>query len=140
MDITQVWRAYTKDADPDAVLAMVKQCDPQAVSSDGGGVNLLHLACRNAHPEALEYLLAQGLDPNEPPRSYGAAPIFSLAQKSHSGGYLPRPGDIYKCASALLEARASTLRKDESDKLSYHYAASTEITNFCRPFWIRTSN
>lgn len=134
MDIMQILRAYTKDADPDAILAMIKECSLEANTGRNGGDNLLHIACRNAHHEAVEYLLEKGLDPNEPPTEYGDPPIFSLAQIQPMSGYRPRPGDIYKSTAALLEARASTMRKDERDKLSYHYAAQYGNHEFLQAF------
>lgn len=134
MDIMQIIRSYTKGANPDAILAMIKECDPEARASSNGGYGLMHIACRNAHPEAVEYLLQKGLDPNEPPRDYGDPPIFSLAQIQPMSGYEPRPGDIYKATAALLDARASTMRKDDNEKLSYHYAAQYGNHEFLQAF------
>ena len=43
-------------------------------------MNLLHIASQNAHPEAVAWLLEQGLKPNEA-STYGDIPLFLLAKK-----------------------------------------------------------
>ena len=75
--------------------------------------------------------MEQGLKPNEASR-YGDLPLFLLARKSFSAGYLPRKGDIYQTAQALLDAGGSVLRRDSNDKFCYHYAAEEGNEEFLR--------
>lgn len=131
MDINQVVRLYMDGAAPEAILAAIRECDVNAVDRNSGGQSLLHIAARNAHPEAIEYLVEQGLNPNDA-TAYDDLPIFFLAGRSFMGRYTPRPGDIYKSALALLEARASAVRKDERDLLPHHYAAKAGNHEFLR--------
>lgn len=122
MSITEIINGYMRKEPTDQILEMYRQCDLGEVSTGYEKMGLLHIASRFAHPEALEYLLEQGLDPNELAGN-GELPIFLLAGESWASGHSPRPGDMYKSACLLLDARASTLRKDERDMLCYHYAA-----------------
>ena len=131
MDILQVWSAYQKDADPETIFPMYKECPLDAKSSGYGDVNLLHIASQNAHPEAVAWLLEQGLKPNDA-SGYGDLPLFLLAKKGFSCGYIPREGDIYRTALALLDAGGSVLRRDSSGMFCYHYAAQEGNEEFLR--------
>lgn len=122
MDIMPIVGAYMDKRAPDDILEMYSQCNPGAVTNNYEKLNLLHVACRNAHPEAVAFLLAQGFDPNEPAGNEDT-PMFLLAKRDHMGSYTPREGDIYKAACLLLDARAGTLRKDDEGRLCHHYAA-----------------
>lgn len=131
MDIMEIWKSYQKNADPETILPMYYECDLDERADGYGDVSLLHIASQNAHPEAVAWLLEQGLKPNEASR-YGDLPLFLLARKSFSAGYLPRKGDIYQTAQALLDAGGSVLRRDSSDKFCYHYAAEEGNEEFLR--------
>ena len=131
MDIMQIWNAYQKDADPETIFPMYQQCALNATVSGYGDADLLYIASRNAHPEAVAWLLEQGLKPNQA-SGYGALPLFLLAQKSFSRNYVPRQGDIYRCALALLDAGAGTSRRDSCGKLCYHVAAEAGNVEFLR--------
>lgn len=131
MDIMQIWNAYRKDADPETIFPMYQQCALNATVSGYGDADLLYIASRNAHPEAVGWLLEQGLKPDQA-SGYGALPLFLLAQKSFSCNYVPRQGDIYRCALALLDAGASTSRRDSYGKLCYHVAAEAGNVEFLR--------
>lgn len=117
-----VWSAYRKGANPDDILPMYRECSIEEKTDGYGELNLLAIACQNAHPEAVQYLLEQGMDPNEP-SGYGELPLFCLARHSTSCGYVPRKGDVYKTAATLLQGRASVLRKDGREQYCYHLAA-----------------
>lgn len=65
MDIMQIWNAYQKDADPETIFPMYQQCALNATVSGYGDADLLYIASRNAHPEAVAWLLEQGLKPNQ---------------------------------------------------------------------------
>lgn len=131
MDIMQIWSSYRKDADPESIFPLYKECDINAKAKGYGDLNLLHIACQNAHPEAITWLLEQGLNPNEA-SGYGDLPLFNLAKKSFSAGYVPREGDIYRSAKALLDAGASVMRRDSDDKFCYHHAAEAGNVEFLR--------
>lgn len=131
MDILQVWSAYQKDADPETIFPMYKECPLDAKASGYGDVNLLHIASQNAHPEVVTWLLEQGMKPNDA-SGYGDLPLFLLAKKGFSCGYVPRKGDIYRTALALLDAGGSVLRRDSSGMFCYHYAAQEGNEEFLR--------
>ena len=78
MDIMEIWGAYQKDADPEAIFPMYQQCALNATASGYGDADLLYIASQNAHPEAIAWLLEQGLKPNQA-SGYGALPLFLLA-------------------------------------------------------------
>lgn len=131
MDIMQIWSAYQNDANPETIFPMYQQCDIAAKTPGYGDLSLLHIACQNAHPEPIAWLLEQGLDPNEA-SSYGDLPLFLLAGKSFSCQYCPREGDIYRSALALLDAGASVPRRNENGKFCYHVAAEAGNVEFLR--------
>lgn len=131
MEILQIWSAYQKNADLNAILNMYKQCPLNAKASGYGDLSLLHIASQNAHFEAVKWLLEQGLKPNEA-SSYGDFPLFLLAKKSFTYNFIPQQGEIYKTAQALLDAGASVMRRDSSGKFCYHYAAEKGNVEFLR--------
>lgn len=131
MDIMEIWGAYQKDADPEAIFLMYQQCALNATASGYGDADLLYIASQNAHPEAIAWLLEQGLKPNQA-SGYGALPLFLLAQKGFSSNYAPRQGDIYRSALALLDAGAGTSRRDSCGKFCYHVAAEAGNVEFLR--------
>ena len=94
-------------------------------------MNLLHIASQNAHPEAVAWLLEQGLKPNEA-STYGDIPLFLLAKKGFSNNYVPMEGDIYRTALALLDGKASTMRRNSSGMFCYHCAAQEGNDEFLR--------
>lgn len=118
MDIMQVWSAYQKNADPEIIFPMYQECALNAKAEGYGDVNLLHIASQNAHPEAVVWLLEQGLNPNKA-SGYGELPLFLLAKKGFSCNYLPREGDIYRTALALLDGGGSALRRDSNGMFCY---------------------
>ena len=89
MDIMQIWNAYQKDADPETIFPMYQQCALNATVSGYGDADLLNIASRNAHPEAVAWLLESGF------RVWGAAAAPSGAKELFlqlcpaAGGYLP---------------------------------------------------
>lgn len=89
MDIMKIWTAYQKNANPETIFPMYQECELNAKAEGYGDVNLLHIASQNAHPEAIAWLLEQGLNPNEASR-YGELPLFLLAKKGFSNNYIPR--------------------------------------------------
>lgn len=129
MDIMEIWTSYNRDADPESILPLYKECDINVKANGYGDLTLLHIASQNAHPEAVAWLLEQGLNPNEA-SGYGDLPLFLLARKNFSSGYLPRKGDIYRTAQALLKAGASTVRRDSYDKFCFHYGAEVGNVEF----------
>ena len=131
MDIMQIWRAYQKNADPETIFPMYQECALNEKAKGYGDVNLLHIASQNAHPEAVVWLLEQGLEPNKA-SGYGELPLFLLARKAFSCGYLPRKGDIYRTAQALLDAGGSVLRRDSDGRFCYHHAAQAGNEEFLR--------
>lgn len=128
MDIMQIWNAYEKGADPESIFPLYRQCALKAKVND---VNLLHIASQNAHPEAVAWLLEQGLKPNTA-SDHGTLPLFFLAKRQHSCGYVPRKGDVYKTALALLDAGASVTRRDSGGRFCYHVAAQAGNAEFLR--------
>ena len=131
MDIMQVWAAYHKDANPENIFPMYQQCELSAKAKGYGDVTLLHIASQNAHPEAVAWLLEQGLNPNES-STYGDIPLFLLARKGFSCNYPPREGDIYRTARILLDAGAKTTLRNSDGKLCYHVAAEAGNVEFLR--------
>lgn len=129
MDIMQVWKAYQRDADPETIFPMYQECELNEKAEGYGDVNLLHIASQNAHPEAVSWLLEQGLNPNQASK-YGELPLFLLAKKGFSCNYLPREGDIYRTAQALLDGGGSALRRDSNGMFCYHYAAEAGNKEF----------
>lgn len=125
MDANQIATSYARGtASREELLEMYKQCEDIETTYGYADDNLLHLACQYSHWEAIEYLLGAGLDPNEPNKNDGL-PIFALARSASSGSYVIMPGDTYKSTCLMLDARASTLRRDEEDYYCYHHAAKT---------------
>lgn len=131
MDIMQVWRAYQKGAEPETIFPMYQECELSAKAEGYGDANLLHIASQNAHPEAVAWLLEQGLNPNKA-SGYGELPLFLLARKGFSCSYLPREGDIYRTAQALLDGGGSPLRRDSNGMFCYHHAAQAGNKEFLR--------
>lgn len=131
MDIMQIWNAYQKDADPETIFPMYQQCSLKAKASDYGDAGLLHIASQNAHPEAVAWLLEQGLNPNQASR-YGELPLFLLARKGFSRNYAPRQGDIYRCALSLLDGGANASRRNSYGKYCHHIAAEEGNVEFLR--------
>ena len=131
MDIMQIWGAYQKDADPETIFPMYQECALNAKAVGYGDANLLYIASQNAHPEAVVWLLEQGLKPNEA-SGYGELPLFLLARKGFSCGYLPRKGDIYRTAQALLDGGGNVLRRDSDGRFCYHHAAQASNVEFLR--------
>lgn len=130
MDILQIWRAYHKDADPDTIFPMYRECPPNSKMDDYSDVNLLHIASQNAHPEAVAWLLEQGKNPNK--ASGYELPLFLLARKGFSCGYRPRKGDIYRTAQILIDGGANVQRRDSLGWFCYHYAAREGNEEFLR--------
>lgn len=131
MDIMQIWNSYQRDADPETIFPMYQECALDEKATGYGDVNLLHIASQNAHPEAVVWLLEQGLNPNEA-SGYGERPLFLLAGRSFSRNYLPKKGDIYKTAQALLNGGGSVLHRDSKGMFCYHYAAQNGNVEFLR--------
>lgn len=129
MDIMQIWSAYQKNADPETIFPMYQECALNAKAVGYGDANLLHIASQNAHPEAVAWLLEQGLKPNKV-SGYGELPLFLLARKGFSCGYLPRKGDIYRTAQALLDGGGDVLRQDSNGRFCYHHAAQAGNVEF----------
>ena len=131
MDIMKIWTAYQKNANPETIFPMYQECELNAKAEGYGDVNLLHIASQNAHPEAIAWLLEQGLNPNEASR-YGELPLFLLAKKGFSNNYIPRKGDIYQATKILLDGGGNVLRRDSNGMFCYHYAAQQGNDEFFR--------
>lgn len=131
MDIMQIWTAYREGADPETIFPMYQQCALSAKAEGYGDINLLHIASQNAHPEAVAWLLEQGLKPDEASR-YGDLPLFLLARKGFSCNYSPREGDIYRTALILLDAGAGVQRRNPDGRFCHHVAAQEGNTEFLR--------
>lgn len=131
MDIMELWSSYRKGADPEEIFSLYQECPLHEKAEGYGDVNLLHIASQNAHPEAVAWLLEQGLKPNEA-STYGDLPLFLLARKGFSNNYVPREGDIYRTALALLDGKASTMRRNSSGMFCYHCAAQEGNDEFLR--------
>ena len=91
----------------------------------------MYIACQNAHPEAVAWLLEKGMKAN---KAYGCDnyPLFLLARNGFSCGYRPRKGDIYRTAQILLDAGANVQRRDSLGWFCYHYAAREGNEEFLR--------
>lgn len=84
------------------------------------GNSLLHIAASYADSKAIEYLLSQGLDANIE-NSYGQRPLHLLPKEIR---YYDKEGDeIRKSTTMLLDAKASTMRKDDQGKTAVIEAA-----------------
>ncbi len=110
---------------------MYQQCPLNAKLDDYSDVNLMYIACQNAHPEAVAWLLEKGMKAN---KAYGCDnyPLFLLARNGFSCGYRPRKGDIYRTAQILLDAGANVQRRDSLGWFCYHYAAREGNEEFLR--------
>ncbi len=131
MDILELWKSYEKGADPDDILPLYQQCPLRAKTRDYGELNLLQIACQNAHPEAVIWLLEQGLKPNQV-SGYADLPLYQVATKGGSFGYVPRKGDVYRTTLALLDAGANALRRDGYGRYCFHRAAQNGNVEFLR--------
>lgn len=60
----KIWTAYQKNANPETIFPMYQECELNAKAEGYGDVNLLHIASQNAHPEAIAWLLEQGMNRN----------------------------------------------------------------------------
>ena len=94
-------------------------------------MNLLQIACQNAHPEAVIWLMEQGLKPNQV-SGYADLPLYQVATKGGSFGYVPRKGDVYRTTLALLDAGANALRRDGYGRYCFHRAAQNGNVEFLR--------
>ena len=94
-------------------------------------MNLLQIACQNAHPEAVIWLLEQGLKPNQV-SGYADLPLYQVATKGGSFGYVPRKGDVYRTTLVLLDAGANALRRDGYGRYCFHRAAQNGNVEFLR--------
>lgn len=122
MSINDILRAYMDNLPLDEILEMYKECDLNE-RDDFGGSNLLHVASRHAHPEAIAFLIESGLKPNDP-NNYKELPLSLLASNSPVSNYKPQKGNIYKSAKILLENKANPNKKDSRDLVCYLNAAS----------------
>ncbi|MCF0162631.1 MAG: ankyrin repeat domain-containing protein [Fusobacterium necrophorum] len=100
------------------ILEMYKQADIN--EQDSYGESLLHLAANFADSLAIEYLLSKGMDPNVE-TSLGERPLHFLAKENRY--YEVNQEEVKKCASLLLEAKASTMRKDMDGRTAVIVAA-----------------
>jgi len=90
--------------------------------ADEIGGQLVMLAAKYAHIEALEWLEEQGVDIDVTDR-YEFTPLHEVAKKDWRY-YKADSDDIRACVRFLLDQGISVLRKDENEYMAcYHYAA-----------------
>lgn len=82
--------------------------------------SLLHLAAMHADSRAVEFLLSKGIDPNIE-NKWGKRPLHLLAEEVRF--YDKTSEEIKKCTILLLDAKASTMRKDMDGKTAVIEAA-----------------
>lgn len=122
MTLKEIENIYFKNKQlNDETLEMYKKIeDIDFLDSDN--LSALLLACKYADFKAIEYLISKDVDVNIT-NPYLATPLITLAKSINKYGYIPAKGDIYKSAILLLEAKSSTLKKDESGKTCYFIAS-----------------
>ncbi|MCC8173926.1 MAG: ankyrin repeat domain-containing protein [Odoribacter sp.] len=127
----EIKRAYESYKDKEEILELYKNVENlEETNPAQNEQTYLHLAAYYAHPEAIEYLLEQGLKPNDTDR-HGYTPLQCLAQSTHQLKFEKRdPEDIDKCVDLLLKARASVLLKDTGGGEKLCYQRAVECENF----------
>lgn len=128
----------TYTAPADKFLATLRDFpDKQAAFPDdepyNGGKNLLHIAATAANPEAIQYLLDEGFDPNAV-TTEGKTPLHYLAGRGATYDYFDRynPEPIYQATHKLLDAGANPQKKDKWDTYPFQLAAKTNNTAFLK--------
>lgn len=117
----------------DDILAMYREM-PNPADTFDRSITLLHIAARFAHTAAVTYLLSQGCDPNAEDSS-GVTPIWELAAQRGLNPLLFPKGEIYDTTTALLEAGASAMRKDQDGNLCYLVAANNGNGEFIKALY-----
>lgn len=117
MNKNDIRREY-KNKSKEEIMEMYKAIDINEVDNYKEGV--LHLAATFADSLAIEYLLSKGLDANVED-NLGRRPLDFLAKENRY--YEIKEGERKKCALLLLEAKASTMRKDVDGKTAVMRAA-----------------
>lgn len=97
----------------DEILDIIKSVDPNVRGNNDE--TLLHLASKNLHVEAMQYLMENGLDPDVMD-SRGRTPIWSIAELRPLSERYP-DNAIYAAAELLMENGASVMRKDDEGRL-----------------------
>jgi ankyrin repeat protein len=116
----QWYYVANKKADENSLSFYQQIEDKDAIDEYNKGSSLLHIAAFNGDVKAVSYLLGQGartgvLD------SYRGTPLHSLAEENRM---LVRSEEaVEEIAKLLLEARVSTLRKNDQGNCAYHVAA-----------------
>lgn len=124
--MSAIARAYEEKIPHEEIRALYEAIpDKNAISSDRNK-SYLHLAAEHADPEAIKYLLTQGVKATVK-NSYQQTALHYLAEERSR--YRHRPAeDIEKCADILLAERVSALLRDDGScggKLCYHEAVES---------------
>jgi ankyrin repeat protein len=120
MEVWQLEKLYEANADREALLDAYKEI--LAEKGAAAGRELAFTAARFTHPEALELLFEEGVDPSTADKY--AFSLFHHAARRDYRFYKAAEGDAERTAELLLEKGVSVLRKDENEGLAcYHYAA-----------------
>ena len=117
-------KLYDKNAPKEDVHEVYRQFEDKNFTNESGD-SLLHLAAEYADFGAIELLLYEGAKANVV-NKYDATPLHKI------GDFDPRyykytDSDIYKTTALLVDAKVSTLRKNESGLTCYHLAAQNGI-------------
>jgi len=91
------------------------------------GKTLLHLAASRAYPEAISYLLGEGLDPNAADPN-GITPIMELAWNCSDAE------NTWRSAMLLLDAGADPLLKSQHGSQAFQMAARYYNTPFLKAY------
>ncbi len=121
MSCSEIFRYYFKTGNLSRE-ELVELCKTADVNErDSTGYTPLHVAARFSDVELAEIFLANGADPNAVD-NYGNASLDILAKADRVSQRAP-PGNMYRMASLLLDAKANPHKKDESGKTCYLFAA-----------------
>ena len=124
MDIYELKMMYGKKTGGE-ILAAYEEMDPETVDKVKGDRTLLHTAAALADPAAIRLLLGRGMSANVKDR-YGNFPLHTLAALEYVADCRPEgvtEEEVRACADLLLEAGASTMRKNEDGISALHEAA-----------------
>lgn len=102
------------------ILAAYDTIDIEETDKTNGDMSLLHIAAFFADSAAVEHVLSKNIDANIEDR-YGKRSLHYLA--AHYDRREISEDEIKKCAALLLDARASTIRKDDEGKTAVATAA-----------------
>ncbi len=121
MIFREIMDAYESNQPKEEILKLYTQIEDKDYIDKYENFSLLHLASRYADYMAIQYLIENNVNIMVVDE-YNATPLHYLADMKFRY-YIAKPNDIYQAAILLLNAKVSTLKKDNQNETCYHLAA-----------------